>query len=243
MKNREREQQDTPMATLALAIAGAAVGAALLPAGVSLLGATLTGAAIGSQVGALRRLVHRPRAVRRLRPVARRARPAPLRAARHRLQRRRADPAPLRPRAPRRPDHLGHQLRGGGGPPQQRRRRQGRRSAPRRNPPPSSTATSPTSPSPSPRARSPASAACGPTARSSISPPSPTACYTGSDDQLPDSLIEAKEGAGNAPAYRGLAYIVFERLALADFGNRIPQLSFEVHRAVDPSRQPCAPSP
>ena len=27
---------------------------------------------------------------------------------------------------------------------------------------------------------------------------------------------------------------MFERLALADFGNRIPQLSFEVHRAVDP---------
>ena len=57
--------------------------------------------------------------------------------------------------------------------------------------------------------------------------------YTGSEDQPPDSLIEAKEGAGNAPAYRGLAYIVFEHMALADFGNRIPQLSFEIHRAVD----------
>ena len=57
--------------------------------------------------------------------------------------------------------------------------------------------------------------------------------YAGTEDQLPDSLIEAKEGAGNAPAYRGLAYVVFERMALAPFGNRIPQLSFEVHRAVD----------
>ncbi len=57
--------------------------------------------------------------------------------------------------------------------------------------------------------------------------------YTGSEDQMPDSLIEAKEGAGMAPAYRGLAYIVFERLPLADFGNRIPQLNFEVFRAVD----------
>jgi hypothetical protein len=38
--------------------------------------------------------------------------------------------------------------------------------------------------------------------------------YTGSEDQLPDSLIEAKEGAGNAPAYRGVAYIVFERMDL-----------------------------
>jgi hypothetical protein len=57
--------------------------------------------------------------------------------------------------------------------------------------------------------------------------------YAGSEDQMPDSLIEAKEGAGNAPAYRGLAYVVFERLPLDDFGNRIPQLNFEVFRAVD----------
>jgi hypothetical protein len=57
--------------------------------------------------------------------------------------------------------------------------------------------------------------------------------YLGTEDQEPDALILAREGADNAPAYRGLAYIVFERLALADFGNRLPQLSFEVHRAVD----------
>src|SRR5262245_16773525 len=57
--------------------------------------------------------------------------------------------------------------------------------------------------------------------------------YTGSETQAPDALVEAREGAANAPAYRGTAYIVFERLALAPFGNRIPQLSFEVHRAVD----------
>ncbi|MEO1198808.1 MAG: glycoside hydrolase/phage tail family protein, partial [Pseudomonadota bacterium] len=41
-----------------------------------------------------------------------------------------------------------------------------------------------------------------------------------------------KEGAGNAPAYRGTAYIVFERLDLAPFGNRIPQFSFEVIRRI-----------
>src|SRR6185503_9516761 len=40
------------MATLALAVAGAAAGSALLPAGVTILGATLTGAAVGAQVGA-----------------------------------------------------------------------------------------------------------------------------------------------------------------------------------------------
>jgi hypothetical protein len=54
--------------------------------------------------------------------------------------------------------------------------------------------------------------------------------YRGSASQLPDPLIEAKQGAGRAPAWRGLAYVVFERLPLDDFGNRIPALQFEVIR-------------
>ena len=57
--------------------------------------------------------------------------------------------------------------------------------------------------------------------------------YTGTEDQVPDALIEAKQGTDAAPAYRGLAYIVFEQLPLANFGNRIPQLSFEIFRPVD----------
>jgi hypothetical protein len=56
--------------------------------------------------------------------------------------------------------------------------------------------------------------------------------HRGSEDQAPDDLIVAKEGAAAAPAYRGLAYVVFERLPLAPFGNRIPQLSFEIIRPV-----------
>ena len=56
--------------------------------------------------------------------------------------------------------------------------------------------------------------------------------HRGTEDQAPDDLIVAREGAGNAPAYRGLAYVVFERLPLANFGNRIPQLSFEIIRPV-----------
>ncbi|ACI93699.1 gene transfer agent [Afipia carboxidovorans OM5] len=56
--------------------------------------------------------------------------------------------------------------------------------------------------------------------------------HRGGENQLPDDLIVAKEGAGNAPAYRGLAYVLFERLPLANFGNRIPQLSFEIVRPV-----------
>ena len=57
--------------------------------------------------------------------------------------------------------------------------------------------------------------------------------HTGSEDQPPDPLIVAKEGAENAPAYRGLAYVVFERLPLAGFGNRVPQFSFEVVRPLN----------
>jgi hypothetical protein len=57
--------------------------------------------------------------------------------------------------------------------------------------------------------------------------------HRGGETQEPDSLIVAKEGAENAPAYRGLAYVVFEHLPLAGFGNRVPQFSFEVVRAVD----------
>ncbi|CAN7644692.1 glycoside hydrolase/phage tail family protein [Rhizobium sp. LjRoot30] len=56
--------------------------------------------------------------------------------------------------------------------------------------------------------------------------------YPGTATQMPDPLIEAKQGAGKAPAYRGLAYVVFERLPLDDFGNRIPLLQFEVLRTV-----------
>ena len=50
--------------------------------------------------------------------------------------------------------------------------------------------------------------------------------HLGSEDQAPDALIAQEEAA--APAYRGLAYAVFEELALESFGNRIPMLSFEV---------------
>lgn len=55
--------------------------------------------------------------------------------------------------------------------------------------------------------------------------------YRGSDDQQPDPKIAAVEGAENAPAYRGIAYVVLEDLALGQFGNRIPQLTFEVVRS------------
>ena len=52
--------------------------------------------------------------------------------------------------------------------------------------------------------------------------------YRGDEDQAPDPAIEAVEG--EAPAYRGIAYVVFEDLPLEAFGNRVPHLSFEVIR-------------
>ncbi|PIR33973.1 MAG: hypothetical protein COV36_01780 [Alphaproteobacteria bacterium CG11_big_fil_rev_8_21_14_0_20_44_7] len=56
--------------------------------------------------------------------------------------------------------------------------------------------------------------------------------YKGSETQLPDSYIESFEGVDNTPAYRGLAYVVIEDFPLADFGNRIPNFTFEVKRKV-----------
>ncbi|MEM9572113.1 MAG: glycoside hydrolase TIM-barrel-like domain-containing protein [Pseudomonadota bacterium] len=57
--------------------------------------------------------------------------------------------------------------------------------------------------------------------------------YHGTNDQMPDPLIEAIEGTGQAPAYRDTAYIVFEDLPLDAFGNRLPQMAFEIVRAAD----------
>jgi hypothetical protein len=56
--------------------------------------------------------------------------------------------------------------------------------------------------------------------------------HPGSEDQPVDPLIAAAEGA--APAHRGLAYAVFEDMPLAEFGNRIPSLTFEVEADMGP---------
>lgn len=54
--------------------------------------------------------------------------------------------------------------------------------------------------------------------------------YSGSESQAPDPLIQAKQGTPEIPAYRGLAYVVFERFPIGRYGNRLPQFSFEVIR-------------
>lgn len=54
--------------------------------------------------------------------------------------------------------------------------------------------------------------------------------YTGTADQLPDPIYEADVGAGNAPAYRGHAYVVIQGLQLGNSG-QIPNLTFEVRES------------
>ncbi len=55
--------------------------------------------------------------------------------------------------------------------------------------------------------------------------------YRGSETQLADPVIEAVIGAGDTPAFRGLAYLVFDNLPLQNYGNRIPNVRVELVRA------------
>ena len=57
--------------------------------------------------------------------------------------------------------------------------------------------------------------------------------HLGDEAQAVDPLIGSLEGAAT-PAHRGIAYAVFEDMALADFGNRIPSLTFEVEADAGP---------
>lgn len=54
--------------------------------------------------------------------------------------------------------------------------------------------------------------------------------YYGTNTQEPDTLIQAIEGVGKCTAYRDICYVVFEDFPLSDFGNRIPNFTFEVKR-------------
>lgn len=52
--------------------------------------------------------------------------------------------------------------------------------------------------------------------------------HVGGEEQEVDPLMASAEGVDRTPAHRGIAYALFEDLQLADFGNRIPSLTFEV---------------
>ncbi len=221
------------MATLALAVAGAAVGSALFPAGLTILGATLTGATLGSQVGALAgsfidqsllgasghpTLPHGPRLSDLRVTASSEGAPIPRLYGRARLGGQVVWATNLEEEVV----QQGSQSGGGKGGSSQSQASAGIEYRYFAN---FAVALAEGQISGLGRVWADGQELDLSTVTYRL--------YTGSEDQLPDSLIEAKEGAGNAPAYRGLAYIVFERMALAPFGNRIPQLSFEVHRAVD----------
>ncbi len=219
------------MATLALAVAGAAVGSALLPAGVTVLGATLTGAAIGSQVGAIAgsfidqalfgaagqsRALNGPRLTELRITGSSEGAPIPRLYGRARIGGQIVWATDFEEEAV-----TGSQAGGGKG------GMLGSQSKTTEYRYYASFAVA---------LAEGEIAGIGRVWADGAELDLSTATYrlhTGGETQAPDSLIEAREGAGNAPAYRGVAYVVFERLALAPFGNRIPQLSFEVHRAVD----------
>jgi hypothetical protein len=59
--------------------------------------------------------------------------------------------------------------------------------------------------------------------------------YTGSETQQPDPLIQADRGSANVPAYRGLAYIVFNGLPLKDVGNSLAGAQIKVEVIKDGS--------
>ena len=64
--------------------------------------------------------------------------------------------------------------------------------------------------------------------------------YTGGTEQDRDPFMVEKQGEDLVPAYRCLAYLMFEDFALLDFGNRMPTITAEVaeKKRVKPSVQP-----
>ncbi len=54
--------------------------------------------------------------------------------------------------------------------------------------------------------------------------------HLGTEEQMPDPLIESIQSVGSTPAYRGLAYVVFENFNITNFNNKIPHFTFEVRK-------------
>lgn len=52
--------------------------------------------------------------------------------------------------------------------------------------------------------------------------------YMGTEEQMPDPTMQSFLGADKTPAHRGVAYVVMKDMPLEKFGNRIPNLEFEV---------------
>ncbi len=224
------------MATLALSIAGAAAGSALLPAGLSVLGTTITGAAIGAQLGALAgsyvdqalfgssgqtRTVEGPRLSDVHITTSTEGAPIPKLYGRARLGGNIIWADAIKERVIKRSsssDGGGKGGLGGGGAPAGTDSIEYRYSA--------SFAVGLAEGVVSGIGRVWADGREINLSRLSYR------LHKGTETQLADTLIAERLGA-NAPAYRGTAYIVFQDMPLAAYGNRIPQLSFEIYRAIE----------
>jgi len=68
----------------------------------------------------------------------------------------------------------------------------------------------------------------GPVTDDSIIPLSGMTFYLGDETQTANSVMQSRLGSTNVPAYRGLAYVVFDNLQLEKFGNRHPKFDFEI---------------
>ncbi len=55
--------------------------------------------------------------------------------------------------------------------------------------------------------------------------------HLGDENQLPDALIESHEGVGEVPAHRGMCYISLDDYPLKDSGNSTPSISAELVRS------------
>lgn len=55
--------------------------------------------------------------------------------------------------------------------------------------------------------------------------------FPGDDDQLPSSVIEAIEGTGNVPGYRGSSYVMLQNLNLSKWGGTVPEFKALIEEA------------
>jgi hypothetical protein len=65
--------------------------------------------------------------------------------------------------------------------------------------------------------------------------------YPGSATQMPNSTIQSHLGVADTTAFRGLAYVVYDSFPIQSYGNRIPNLEYEIVRYL-PSSIPMEPT-
>ncbi|WP_143293715.1 phage tail protein, partial [Burkholderia pseudomallei] len=65
--------------------------------------------------------------------------------------------------------------------------------------------------------------------------------YPGSETQMPNSTMQSHLGVANTTAFRGTAYVVYDGFPIESYGNRIPNLEYEIVRYL-PNSVPMEPT-